>query len=160
MDQALKKINTFAELQEQKNKLKAEIRFSRDQLLQSLDGTRTSVQNVFVKRVALPAGIAGLAVAGVKVAQSLRHDHEDDADYDAAYSHREENSPLGILNTVQQNLAASSKWYIRLIPIAVQLVQRYMANRQSQQYSYSHRYVEDAQLYPSESAAALPVGSR
>ncbi|MFN7119935.1 MAG: hypothetical protein ACK4TA_24285 [Saprospiraceae bacterium] len=158
MDQQLKKINTFAELQEEKNKLKTEIRYSRQQLMQALDGTRSSAQNLLLRRVVVPAGIAGLAVAGVKVAQSLRHEQHDEEEDFASYTHYNASEPASILDSIQQNLASSSKWYIRLLPVAFQLIRRYMANRQDH-HAYQQRHVEDATLYPSESSAPLPAGS-
>lgn len=160
MDQALKKINTYAELQEEKKKLQEEIRFSKHQLLQSLDGTRSSAQNVLMKGVVLPAGVAGLAVAGVKVAQSLRHDHQDEYNNSEVYSSYNAAEPASIVEALQQKLAASSKWYVRLLPIAFQLVRNYIRYRTKQDHSYPHQDMEDARLYPTESAPLLPAGSR
>jgi len=170
MDQAIKKIHTYSELQEEKKKLQAEIHYSKEQMMRSLNETTTHAKSLLLKGVVLPAGIAGLAVAGVKVAQSLRSDHESEEETVQSYDSYDATQPTSILDSIRQNLAANSKWYIRVLPIAFQLIRGYIENRsKNSAYSYQYQDEEDENYYPtessvssypSESAPLVRVGSR
>lgn len=160
MDQAIKKISTYSELQEEKKKLKEEIHYSKEQLLRSLNDTGSIAKNMVLKGVVLPAGIAGLAVAGVKAVQAIRNDHHAESQTIDAYATYDGTQQPGIWQSIKNNLKSNSKWYLRMLPVAVDLIRNYIANRKAQRDSYQNQDLEDAQLYPTESKQALPVGSR
>jgi hypothetical protein len=149
MDQALKKINTMAELQQEKARLLREIGVSRQEMMRALGATRSQAKTILLKGIAIPAGVAGLTVAGVKAIQALRNDHDEEPEQYLHYSA----TPPDIIETVQANLAASSKWYLRLLPTIFRMVKSYLANRST----YHRVDVENTASYPSK---ALPAQTR
>lgn len=160
MDQAIKKISTYSELQEEKKKLKEEIHYSKEQLLRSLQDTGSTAKSLVLKGVVLPAGIAGLAVAGVKAVQAIRHNHQVESQTVDTYATYDGTQQPGIWQSIKNNLKSNSNWYMRMLPVAVDLIRNYIANRKAQQESYQNQDLEDAELYPTESMQALPAGSR
>lgn len=132
MDQALKKINTLTELQEEKARLRQEISISKKELMRALDLTRSEGKRLIVSSLLLPAGVVGLAATGVKIAKALRSQPEQAEETSEAYLHYSANPP-NILESVKANLAANSRWYIRILPIAIQLISRFLANRRNDQ---------------------------
>lgn len=148
MDQEMLKINTLAELKEEKAKLRQEIQRSKSEFFRSLSTTGSTAKSIFLKGLVLPAGVAGLAVAGVKVVQALRHGHESEEEQpeeEYLYSSR----PSSIIESIKANLASNANWYIRLLPTVFQIVRGFIASRNNNQ---QHEDAEDLHNYPNEAA--------
>lgn len=59
------KITTLSELQREKKKLRMEIELSKREFAHSMGSSRATLKDFLVKKVAIPAGIAGVGLAGV-----------------------------------------------------------------------------------------------
>lgn len=140
-----KSINTLEELQEAKLKLRQEMNISRHELLRTLEMTRAQAKTYFWRGFALPASLLGLGAVGVRVARNSFKNQIEETVQDFETEAPAEN---GI----------SSKWYIKLLPVAINLVQQFLANRQNYQMSDE----EDEELYNESSSyqAAQSVPAR
>lgn len=58
-------ITSLAALREEKKKLKMEIELSKREFAHSLGSSRANLKDFLVQKVAIPAGIAGVGIAGV-----------------------------------------------------------------------------------------------
>lgn len=142
MNQEIKKIHTLAELKEEKEKLRREIAVSKTELIRSFGITKSYAKSIVLKGIVLPASLLGITVAGVKAVQALNGGYKEKEEEE--YLHYSGNPP-SILESVKANLATSPKWYMRLIPFAMQLVGSFLTNRNNYQQ-------EDViETYPTES---------
>lgn len=67
------RITSLEALQQEKKKLRMEIELSKREFAHSLGSSRANLKNFMVTNVAIPAGIAGLGIAG---ANKLMHNSE------------------------------------------------------------------------------------
>jgi len=145
MDQEIKKIHTLSELQEEKARLRREISISKEEFVRSFDVTRSYAKSFVLKGIMLPMGLLGITAAGVKAVQALNSGHKEEEEQEE-YLHYSAHPP-SIMESVKAHLASNSKWYMRLIPHAIQLVSGFLTTRKNYQQ-------EDViETYPTESVA-------
>lgn len=148
MDQILKKINTLTELQEERAKLRREIDINKVEFFRSLDTTKSQAKNVILKGLVLPAGLISLTVAGVKAVRALRNGKEQAEPEE--YLHYNGNPP-GIVESIKSNLESNPKWYIRLLPVAIELVSTFLTIRNNNNNNHDENEdLENHHYYPNE----------
>lgn len=143
-----KSINTLEELQEAKVKLRQEMNISRHELLRSLETTRSQAKTYFWRGLALPAGLLGLGAVGMRVARNSFHNQAEKT---------AQSFGLGAEESTEEG--TSSKWYMQLLPVAINLVQMFLANRQNDTYQMSDEVENGNESYEA-SPTHENVGSR
>ncbi len=97
-------INSLAELQAEKKKLKMQMEVSKREFFHSFGYTKTQAKDFLVKKVALPAGALGLATVGV--------------------------SKLTANNSTSNNKATrkNNNFFLKVMPIVMPMIQAYLSN--------------------------------
>lgn len=70
-------ITSLSALKEEKKKLRMEIELSKREFAHSLGSSRANLKEFLLKKVAIPAGVAGLGVAGVSKLMSSNENHQN-----------------------------------------------------------------------------------
>ncbi|GEM_PF-2237790 len=141
-----KSIQTLADLQKAKSTLREELNVSRHELLRTLEMTRSRGTRLFWRGLALPAGLLGLGAIGMRVA---RNSFDNQAEKGVQTLDLNEPDQYG--NTDTNTDTGGGKWYMELIPIAINLFQMFMANRKNNNDIYQGSE-EDAEDYYQEDA--------
>ena len=106
-----KEINTLAQLQKEKEKLKLQMEVTKHAFVKSLGNSRKLVTDFALKRVALPAAALGLTTVGVR--NWLASDDDSNGQERAA---KEESS--------------KTHWLLQAIPVALTAVQTWIKLRE------------------------------
>lgn len=144
-----KSIHTLEDLQKAKATLRNELSVSRHELLRTLEMTRSQGTRLFWRGLALPAGLLGLGAVGMRAARNS-FDNQVEKGFQTLGLNNEPDS-YGNTDTDDNG----GKWYMELIPIAINLFQTFMANRKNNNDSYQLSDEDDEEYYQAE--ATYPV---
>lgn len=99
-------INTLAQLQEEKKKVKMQMEVCKREFIHSFGYTKTQTKDFLLHKVALPAGALGLATLGIKKMTSNSNSHPDQQ----------------IVKVKQDN-----SFFLKMMPIVLPLIRAYFS---------------------------------
>lgn len=139
-------INTLKELQAAKAQLRAEIEVTKHELFRSASTTQSQARGAIMKGVVIPAGLLGLGLTGARFMRSSLQNQVEKG--------------INTLESTQDiDNEFTDRWYIRLLPMALQLFQKFLKNKEEDSYYTSDEASEDD--YPAAPAQyTAPAGNR
>lgn len=103
------KIRSLESLKAEKKKLRMEMELSKREFAHSLGTSRANLKSFLFQNVAIPAGVAGLGVAGIK---TFFNSYKDNKNEPVRYAQQSDKSP-GLLTYLPLIISAFQAYFVK-----------------------------------------------